>query len=428
MSLEKVQLNNGLSIYHDRIAGEQTNSVKMLLPYGSVDEKPAEEGVAHVFEHCVHLKTDQFTSREDLRSYAARNGMITNANTSYTRTVYYADGLDLEPNMHHLSQILQHTHLPEDKVEHELKAIRREAMTRLDNTGVAHMDAVDNAIFGKPYGRDIIGYHDKLDFSADTLRQLHQRYYKLGRMSLIVSGKAKLDEVIALATRYFDADNTPYDTSHDSALPINLGRKYTTGLVRDEMQNVKLQLSYPMTPELRAHYLRNEISFTVAQSALSDACLNALRYDKGVADNGNISFSTYNHPNAWRLGAYATVGKQDINTTQTTFNEIFKRNGSDYSDDDITAALAESAYVLNSNLMTTDKRTNAHIRKLASYREPEDLAIDRRKLARLTVSDIRSAIDTLSEHVQSTASYTHLTGNRKDIGDVERIIERSDFA
>lgn len=78
MSLEKVKLDNGLTIYNDRIAGARTNDVTVFVPYGSVNEQPGHEGVAHVFEHCVHLNTDEFADRTALRTFDRTHGMNTN--------------------------------------------------------------------------------------------------------------------------------------------------------------------------------------------------------------------------------------------------------------------------------------------------------------------------------------------------------------
>ena len=54
MSLEHASLDNGLSVYVDRVPGANTNNVAMFVPYGSVNEARGDEGVAHAFD--VHRR------------------------------------------------------------------------------------------------------------------------------------------------------------------------------------------------------------------------------------------------------------------------------------------------------------------------------------------------------------------------------------
>ena len=428
MSLEKLKLDNGLTIYNDRIASAGTNDVTMFVPYGSVDEKLGDEGVAHVFEHCVHLRTDEFPDRAALRQHAKLNGMVTNANTYYTRTLYYANGLGLEPNIRHLSQILQHTQFPEDKVEHEMKAVRREAITRLDNAGFEHTVAADYAMHGLPYGRNVIGYHDKLDFDAATLKQLHRRYYKLGRMSLIVSGKAKLDDVAELATSYFEADDEEYDVANDAVLDTKLGEHRLTGLVRDDSYNLRVSVAHPMTPEFRAQYQKNRLIYAIAKMAVSEACFQALRYDKGISYDGGVGFSTYNHPNAWDVGGYVTTDKENIEVAKGVFADIFQRDDKKYSDEDIAGSIATFKYAYSSSINSTEDRVDTHVSRLERYGEPEDVGATRRRLDRVKVDDVRRAINDIVDFTSTAPRYTHLTGKRDAIGEVEKIIERGEIA
>ncbi len=91
MALKSEKLDSGLTVYVDHMPNARTNSTNMFIPYGSVNELEGDEGMAHAFEHCVHLETDQFANRTDLARHAKLHGMQTNANTYYTRTVYYAN-------------------------------------------------------------------------------------------------------------------------------------------------------------------------------------------------------------------------------------------------------------------------------------------------------------------------------------------------
>lgn len=426
MSLEKRTLENGLTVYNDKITGARTNNVLMYVPYGSVDENPGDEGVAHVFEHCVHLETDMFGDRIALKQYADTNGMVTNASTNFTRTDYYANGLELEPSLVHLSQILQHTHFPEESVEHELKAVRREMKTRLDNPNEAHFLSAMNAMYGLPYGRSIGGYNDRIDFGVDTLRELHSRYYKLGRMSLIVAGKASMDQVAEMASQYFAPDADPTFVDHPE-LPRTLGEHHLTGMVREDSSNALVSVAHPMTPEFIERKNANIVAYGMAQRAMSQAAFQSLRYEHGISYNGNVSIDSI-HPNAVLLGGDVTTDGENVGKAVEIFDNIFSQSGSSYSDEVLAGNIAAYKYSYNANYNSNPTRLGRIEAALEENREPTDISQLLRKVGKISVAEVRTAIDEMAEYASNNPRYVHVTGKRSAIGDVERIVEQTEIA
>ncbi|MEO7904964.1 MAG: insulinase family protein, partial [Candidatus Saccharimonadales bacterium] len=354
--------------------------------------------------------------------------MIINAETNHIRTLYYADGMSLEPNIDHLSQILQHTRLPENAVAQEMHSIRREAMTALDDTDNAHYLAAEHAMFGAPYGRDTLGHHKSLNFGAEKLTSVYRQQYKLARMALIVSGNASLNEAVDLASRYFHADESPYDIKHDTPLPTALSTDYTSGLIRPDSRNVRLQISYPLSPEFRKRIIDNELVFDIASAALSDAAFQLLRQEKAISYDGSVEFSMDNHHNTWHLSGHVTVDKSDVAAARNAFDDLFSRDESRYNETSLQGTLNVSKYALNHNFATVSKRTSGHIGQLDLGKQPQDLEIDLQELDNLTTSDIRGALNEIIDYTGKTPHYTHLTGKRKSIGTVDRIIENDDFS
>ena len=426
MSVEKRTLDNGLTVYMDHVTGARTNDVRMFVPYGSVDEESGNEGVAHVFEHCVHLKTDMFADRVAIDKHASINGMYTNASTSVNLTSYYANGIEVEPSLVHLSQILQNTHFPEEAVEHELKAVRREMKTGLDNPAKVHLFSAMNAMYGLPYGRFVGGYHDRINFDADTLRSLHDRHYKLGRMALIVTGKAKMDEVSRLAERYFVADDNP--TYEERVVPPRvLGGHKTTGLVRSDMSSALVSVSYPTPPEFSDRDSNNILAIGMAQRAISRAAFHALRYQQGISYNGSAGFGSV-HPNASVFGGNVSVDSENVGQAVDVFEEVFSRPGSSYDSDILEGSMAAYKYAYQASYNSVSARLDRIETALSEGREPTDLRLINRKIGKIGVAEIRAAIDKISEHTQVAPRYIHVTGPREAVGDAERIIEIDEIA
>lgn len=427
MALETATLDNGLNIYVDRVAGSKVNTASVVVPYGSINEETSDEGVAHAFEHCVHLKTDKFQDMYALDQYDDLNGLETNANTTHTRTLYYANGLELEPCMVHLGQILRHTHFPQDMVENEMKAIRREAVTRLDEVLLMHLMSSKYAMFGNPYGRSVAGYHDKLNFGADKLKRLHAQHYALANMALVVTGAAKLDEVAALANRYFENDGDRPKPPRQE-LAVSLGEACLTGFAREDSNSVRVSISYPMTEQFRHRYNDNRLAINVASEVISNKAFRSLRYDKGISYSSVVFVDSRNHPNAWSLGGMVTTDAENVGIAKQVFDDIFSSTSADYADEDIAGVLAKAKYYMCRDANSPDSRASSHISRLESYRQPVDIRSDMRQLKKLKIEDVRSAIDDIVALTSSSAKYTHLTGKRQDIGEVERIIDQSEFA
>lgn len=427
MALETAKLDNGLNIYVDHIPGSRITTTNMFVPYGSVNEEVGDEGVAHAFEHCVHLQTDKFANQYELDSYDNLNGLECNADTYYTRTLYYANGIDLEPCLVHLSQILRHTHFPEDKVEHEMRAVRREAATRLDDVSDLHLIATERAMFGTPYGREVIGYHDRLDFNADKLKRLHERHYTLANMALVVAGAARLDEVAALANRYFE-DDGDFPKPSEQELAVTLGEACLTGMVRPDSNNVRVAVGLPMTERFRQYYSDHRLASNVATELLSGKAFQALRYDKGISYDGCVEIDATNHPNAWYMRGSVTTDSENVGTATQVFDEVFQTTAEDYSDESIAGALATAKYHLCKEATSPEERAASHVSRLESYRQPVDVGKVMRQLKKLTVTDIRTAINDIAAFTASASKYTHLTGKRQDIGEVERVIDQSEIA
>ncbi len=427
MALKSERLDNGLNIIVDNMPGSQVNNVSMFIPYGSVNEADGDEGMAHAFEHGVFLSTDKYPTEVELDRNAALRGMYTNANTYYTRTVYEANGINLDAPMDHLSQILQHTHFPDDMVTHEMKAVRREAMTGLDDVDEMHQVATENAMFGKPYGRDVIGYHDRLDFTGPKMRELHAREYKLGRMTLVVVGAAKLDDVVAVAERYFEADGDNRQWS-PIELPTNYGAEHLTGLVRDDSSNVRISHAYPLTPEFRDKFNENRLLYGMAQRAISTVCFRAMRQERGISYNGYISFNLHNHPNAWYINGDVTTDAENIPIAHEVFDEVFGKAADSYDADDVEGALNSYKYAIASRASSDSKRMHTIITALQEYRQPKDNGATVREMNKIKPSDVRRAIGEIYEFTQSHEPYVHITGPAGAVSTVDKIIDQDDIA
>lgn len=431
MALEKATLSNGLSIQVDYADDATTNSTSVFVPYGSVSEKPGQEGIAHALEHCLDLQTEQFPDMYAFDLYCRLNHMKTESTTTHLRTGYHVVGRDLEPSMVRLSQIVQHATLSPEWVEREMKAVRREAVMSLDEIDEMHDLALAHAMFKGAYGRSIAGYSDRLDYDSDDLRKIYKRYYKLGRMTLVSTGNAPLNEVATLAEQYFQSDerwSLPYrypETQKTSTKPAA-----TTGLIYRDAKNAKIGISYIANPQLQRAYSEDPTAFSVAINVISDACFYKLRYDKGISYDGKAELTSPGPREIWTMRGSVTVACEEVEKAMHAFGSVFARTSKDYSDADICGALRQYEF---SQLDHTepDVEGTAQAHKYNSRSSKELSAVRHEAVTRREnrlITDVRWAIDQIAANAQLAERRVHITGSTRATRCADYIIQLSDIA
>ena len=421
MALERYTMPNGLTIYNDSIDSARTNSVRMYVPYGSYHEQPGHEGIAHVFEHSLFLQTEEFKTEVGFDRFAKLHGMDHNAITSYTDTNYMFGTLHLDPSFHCLSQLLRHAQFSDGPITHELKAIRRELADQMGDIELVHELATNNAMFGLPFGRDIGGLHNNVNFSTSDIEQLYQRYYQIGHMSLIVTGKSHLDEIIELADRYFG--DAPAPTTAPATVPhAQPGAAYHTGTIVKFLESAHISLSYPLTGDLYNTVAGNTLLYSMAESAMSDHAFERLRQDEGLSYDGSIEIDL-KHRHASLIGGDVTTDANDVPHAVDVLHEVFTKPSQQYSDDQLIGTLANHAFLLNKAYSSEGARMSRIVQSLGEDTPLTDLDDDLRQVEAITIDDIRNAIDTIVNHTSTTQPYIHVTGNKKAVGKADRIIK-----
>jgi len=427
MSIEKKQFPSGLTAYVDHMPEAQTTAVNVFVPFGSIDELPGQEGVAHALEHCVFLKTPDFPDKQAIDLHARLNGMDQNANTYYTRTLHETHGMSAEPAFHHLSEVLQHAEIPDKDAAHEMKAVRREAITGLDDVENAHAVSLDYAVFGSPYGRRVIGYHNALNFKGELLRSIYEQQYILGAMTVIIAGATPADEAYALLERYFDIDTRiALPDRPVPARPTFAGNRIS-GFVRPESSNVRISVAHPLTPEITERVKYDPTLYDIATSIMSEECFQQLRYDKGISYDGGVGIDTYNHDHAWSLQSYVTTDAQQVATANDVFATIFAKRGKEYDSDHIKAGLAMGKYGVLSSVESVDDHMDHIVSQLEYGIIPQDISEVSERLRTLTADDVRDTIDNLVDLAATQPRFEHRTGKRKALGKVDTIVDQSSF-
>lgn len=423
MSLEKRTYPNGLTTYIDHMPEAATTAIQAYIPYGSVHEQPGEEGIAHALEHAVFLQTPLFPDKSAMRMHARENGMYRNANTHYTRTLHVTEAVDAEPLVRHLGEVLFRAEIPDDATEHEMKAVRREATTKLDDVSLVHGVAQEFAMSGYPYGRRVIGYHDRLNFNGEQLRAAYESEYIMGAMAVVAVGAASPDEIYAHIDRYFQPNlNTRMPSSTTLVPPTHAG-DFVSGYVMPNSPNLHLAVNYPLPAEFAQKVLDDLPRYRIATSVMSDTTFQTLREEKGISYNGGVELAIHNHPNAWSFNGSVTTDPVNVAIANQVFDTVMRAGGDAYSDQEIAAGLAMGKFSALTGNTDVDTRINGYVARIIRGQKVSDQQQLIERVKQLTTREIRDTIDEIAAVACTQPRYEHRTSSAEGIGRVDTIVQ-----
>jgi predicted Zn-dependent peptidase len=424
MAFETANGVGGIKLYVDTMPDTQTAEIGVFVGAGSIHEPENLAGISHALEHCVHLSTDDFSDRQASRDFAGENSFRANANTYFNRTFYYGNGPEVDPMFYYFGQILFHTKFEPEPVSNEMKVITREAKTGLDEDDTLHITAADYVAFGAPYGRRVIGHHDRLDFSPEELRAYFDTYYQLGNMAVIAVGNVTLEQVTDMTGKYFTETNkgsTPFST----AVPTTtvLEHDVRSALVRGASENVRYVHSYPLRGELLEAVRSKRPVYEVAMNAISSHCFELLRNGRGISYNGGVYFAAYNNPNAWSIRAHVTTDPESTGIADGVFVEVIEAGGADYDDKKLRAAYGKYRGYLLRALDNVSDRAEVHLSSLEALKVPRDLKRTVDEIRDIDAAAIREAIDDISGYLLATPKVMHKTGRLEHVKDTDIFVD-----
>lgn len=425
MSLEKTTTPEGLRVYVDTIPTAETAKINGFVGVGSVHEMDKLAGISHALEHCVHLSTESFPDEQTLNEFTGINSLIANASTGYNSTSYYASGPEIEPNMKRLGEMLFRATFNPAFIPNEMLTITREGYELRDTIDSLHDIASDCALFGKPYGRNIGGYADKIQFTPEQLQEFYRRHYIASNMAIVAVGNVRIEEVLRHIERYFDQslqEKSPMRLPE----PKHSGAK-STGLLSGT-SSATIKVASPMEPSFVEQYLANKPAYEAAIQALSDLCFSRFRTDTGISYDGNASLHDFNEPTAWSIAGNATIDPGKIKKARSIFKDVLSRANDSYSQTAIASAIGGTKAWILSQMDSIEDRTDLYVQNLEHNVEPTDLQNVVNAVRNLSHESVRDAIDKIVEHVGKHPPTAHITGPHQAVRSVDRLFETDELA
>lgn len=199
-------LDNGLRVITLEDHATPVVAVQVWYHVGAVDEDPARQGFAHMFEHMMFRGTDRLGPKDHFE-YIRQSGGDCNAYTSFDQTVYVnrVPANQLELVLWLEAERMSFLKVDADGYKTERKVVEEERRLGLNRPYGTVFEIMLPAIFAKhPYRWTPIGRIPHLRAaSVDEVRAFWQRYYLPNNAVLVIVGDESHEKMQALARQYF---------------------------------------------------------------------------------------------------------------------------------------------------------------------------------------------------------------------------------
>ena len=421
-NLETYTHPSGLQFYVDHLAHANTTGVSIFVGVGNANERETEGGLNHIIEHGTHLGSPIFPTEAEAAEYCDMHMFWANAEAGYTRTLYQADGPDLESIFHYFGQIVARPLLDSQRLSDHLGVVRREAKAHLDDLDYVIARMRDRQLFNDPFGRPIIGLSNKLHFAPEEIIDFHKRHYALGNMAVVAAGAATLEEVTTLAQRYLIdsplAENQLGDVFRPTAETRPAG---AFGLLRESSPNAVISVSHPLPAGLRDAYSDNPTAYVIASRILGEEIYHIIREERQLAYDAGYGIRVYNHPDAWWAGTDVNCDPERVGEVLQVFGEVMGRGVDSFGNNKKQAKINAMIGAVLRSMNDQDSRLDSMITRLERYKIPLDMDDVAARYRNVSLREVDTALGQLLSAYQQIERTIFITGNNTAVRGLDHV-------
>lgn len=209
--LEKVVLENGLTIYLLNDNSKHTTIANLIVNFGGLDTEVMIEskryniknGTAHFLEHLVL----ESSSYGDLMNIFGKNAIRSNGLTSLNNTRFYIDTVeDIYENLELLIKGIHNPIFDEKVIENIRKPILEEKRTSLDNKYSNLYNANVNSLLNNKNFKSILGYLKDIEsIKLKDLKFCFNTFYKPTNEVIVIIGRFDRNNIIKVIEETYNS-------------------------------------------------------------------------------------------------------------------------------------------------------------------------------------------------------------------------------
>ena len=184
---------------HDK--NSKTTKVVSYISHGFINETKENTGISHLLEHIVTEGWNK-CSKKGCSDYWKKKGVLTNASTGQTNVKYYMLGLSKYSKeiIDYIISISLNPILTTSRMVKEKKAVQNELMIHAASSQMPLYNLLNGMLFrveGLIYQDNMkLQLNNLKNISLSDLNDWSKRFYGLGNIILIISGKFSKNQVI----------------------------------------------------------------------------------------------------------------------------------------------------------------------------------------------------------------------------------------
>ncbi len=315
---DQITLPNGLRIVGERLGYVRSCTVGCWVGVGSMNERPAENGLSHFIEHMVFKGTQTRSARDIAQEMDDVGGQL-NAFTSKDCTCYYAKVIDedLPLAVDLLADLVLRPRFEEDELGKERGVVLEEIAMVEDTPEDLVNDVLSEAQFAGSLKYPILGTNKRIRaYQREDLLAYWRKHYHPGNMVLAIAGHYDWDALVALVTRYFD------HFPSEGAKPDTLSKqKLLSGRKARAKKTEQLQISigYPGVGLGSDDLFPLSVFNNAIGGGMSSRLFQRIREELGMA------YSVYTFPTSYPgLGTFTIYAGTSPENGETVLREIRK--------------------------------------------------------------------------------------------------------
>jgi len=198
-------LANGIRVVHNQVASTKIVHCGIMLDIGSRDETPANQGIAHFWEHMAFKGTRKRKAFHILNRLESLGGEL-NAFTDKEKILFYASLRDdyFERAVELLADITFDSVFPSVQIDRERNVILEEMSMYFDDPEDSLLDEFDSVVFaGHSLGMNILGTEKTVKaFKRNNFRQFIKENLDTRKVVFSCVGNVSMEKVVQLAEKY----------------------------------------------------------------------------------------------------------------------------------------------------------------------------------------------------------------------------------
>lgn len=385
MSIKLTTLKNGLRVITDHVPAVDSVALGVWAGVGTRNENLAHNGVAHMVEHMLFKGTARRNAARIAEEIEDVGGQV-NAYTSREVTAYHIHLLkeDTGLALDVLSDIVQHSALPEDEVARERQVILQEIGMTADTPDDLVFDHYQETAYpGQALGAPILGRADIVGgMERDVMRDYINRYYTPGRLVVSAAGNVDHDAFARQVENLFDALPPDQDETFAPAA-------YQGGSLCSEkaLEQSHVVLGFRGASRMSPDYEATMVLSTVLGGGMSSRLFQEIREKRGLV------YAVFSYHGAYQddgqFVVYAGTGPDSLSELVPVLCAELLKSESGVTEQEIARAKAQlrAGILMGRESMMT--RAGQQAKHLIHYGKVVDIPERLRRLEAVTVKDVQ---------------------------------------